>query len=159
MYPSPMYKGIWLRRASPRLGASLVQSTRFTFTIPVAEEAGSAAPGDALNRPVARHKGHERIRILVVDDDPQTLRYVRDALEEAGYSPMITGDHENLARIIQTEKPQLVLLDLMLSGADGIELMKTVPALADLPVIFISGYGRDEDRARLHQNDPPESRG
>ena len=159
MYPSPMYKGIWLRRASPRLGASLVQGTRFTFTIPVAEEAGSAAPGDALNRPVARRKGHERIRILVVDDDPNMLRYVRDALEEAAYSPLITGDHENLARIIQTEKPQLVLLDLMLSGADGIELMETVPALADLPVIFISGYGRDEDRARLHQNDPPESRG
>ena len=76
MYPSLMYKGIWLRRASPRLGASLVQSTRFTFTIPVAGEAGSAAPGDALNRPVARRKGHERIRILVVDDDPQTLRYI-----------------------------------------------------------------------------------
>ena len=154
-----MYKGIWLRRASPRLGASLVQSTRFTFTIPVAGEAGSAAPGDALHRPVARHKGHERIRILVVDDNPHTLRCIRDVLEEVGYSPLITGDHKNLARIIQTEKPQLVLLDLMLSGADGIELMKTVPALADLPVIFISGYGRDEDRARLHQNDPTEARG
>ena len=128
--------------------AGLNQGTRFTFTIPVAEEAGSAAPSDALHRPVALHKGHERIRILVVDDDPQTLRYVRDALEEAGYSPLITGDHENLARIIQTEKPQLVLLDLMLSGTDGIELMKTVPALADLPVIFISGYGRDETIAR-----------
>ena len=124
----------------------LGQGTRVTFTIPVVE-ADSAAPGDALHRPVAL-KGDERIPILVVDDDPQTLRYVRDALEEAGYCPLITGDHENLSHIIQTEKPQLVLLDLMLSGADGIELMKTVPALAELPVIFISGYGRDETIAR-----------
>ena len=42
----------------------------------------------------------------------------------------------------------LVVLDLILPGTDGIELMETVPALADLPVIFISGYGRDETVAR-----------
>ena len=53
-----------------------------------------------------------------------------------------------MARLIQTEKPQLVLLNLMLPGTDGIELMQTVPELADLPVIFISGYGRDETIAR-----------
>ena len=41
-----------------------------------------------------------------------------------------------------------MLLDLMLPGTDGIELMKRVPALADLPVIFISGYGRDETIAK-----------
>ena len=46
------------------------------------------------------------------------------------------------------EKPQLVLLDLMLPGTDGIKLMESVPALAELPVIFISGYGRDETIAR-----------
>ena len=126
--------------AGPGLG------TRVTFTIPVVE-ADSAALSDAVHRPAAL-KGDERIHILVVDDDPQTLRYVRDALEEAGYCPLITGDHENLPHIIQMEKPQLVLLDLMLSGADGIELMKTVPELAELPVIFISGYGRDETIAR-----------
>ena len=124
----------------------LGQGTRVTFTIPVVE-ADSAAPGDTLHRPAAL-KGDERMQILVVDDDPQTLRYVRDALEEAGYCPLITGDHENLSNVIQMEKPQLVLLDLMLSGTDGIELMKTVPALAELPVIFISGYGRDETIAR-----------
>ena len=49
---------------------------------------------------------------------------------------------------IRAEKPRLVLLDLMLPGTDGIELMRTVPELADLPVIFISGYGRDETIAR-----------
>ena len=50
--------------------------------------------------------------------------------------------------IVRTEKPRLVLLDLMLPGTDGIELMQTVPELAGLPVIFISGYGRDETIAR-----------
>ena len=53
-----------------------------------------------------------------------------------------------LPGVIRAEKPRLVLLDLMLPGTDGIELMKRVPELADLPVIFIFGYGRDETIAK-----------
>ena len=83
-----------------------------------------------------------------MDDDPHTLRYVRDILSDAGYAPLVTGDPDGLAGVIRAEKPRLVLIDLMLPGTDGIELMKRVPEFADLPVIFISGYGRDETIAR-----------
>ena len=118
---------------------------RFTFTLPVAEESGARpAPG----RAGAPREAPEAVPILVVDDDPETLRHVRDTLTEAGYAPLVTGDHGELAQIIRTEKPALVLLDLMLRGTDGVELMRTVPELADQPVIFISGYGRDETIAR-----------
>ena len=88
------------------------------------------------------------MRILVVDDDPQTLRYVRDTLTAAGYAVLVTGDHAELAHIIRTEKPHLVLLDFILPGTDGITLMERVPELADRPVIFISAYGHDETIAR-----------
>ena len=77
---------------------------------------------------------------LTVDDDLQALRYIRDALSAAGYSPVVTGDPREVSHLVKTKKPQLVLLDLMLSGTDGIELMKRVPDMADLPVIFISGF-------------------
>ena len=80
----------------------------------------------------------------MVDDDPETLRHVRDTLADAGFAPLVTGDHREMSRILQAEKPRLVLLDLMLPGTDGVQLMQTVPELADQPVIFISGYGRDE---------------
>ena len=73
---------------------------------------------------------------------------LRKTKTEAGYAPLVTGDPRELSRILRTEKPRLVLLDLMLPGTDGIQLMQTVPELADLPVIFISGYGRDETIAR-----------
>ena len=73
---------------------------------------------------------------------------VRDALAEAGYAPLVTGDPRGLSNIIRAEQPALVLLDLMLPDTDGIALMAQVPELADLPVIFISGYGRDETIAR-----------
>ena len=125
------------------------QGTRFTFTIPVAEAAGnSAATGLAQTSTRSPRAGPEPTPILVVDDDPQALRYVRDALSAAGYAPVVTGDPGEVARLLKTKKPQLVLLDLLLPGTDGIELMQRVPAMADLPVIFISGYGRDETIAR-----------
>ena len=128
------------------------QGTTLTFTLPAAGQAGegatAAAPAPARSRSRTPHEGREPTPILVVDDDPQTLRYLRDTLAAAGYAPVVTGEHEALARIIETEKPHLVLLDLMLPGTDGIELMGSVPELADLPVIFISAYGRDETIAR-----------
>ena len=125
------------------------QGTRFSFTIPVADEAGQGAvTGVAQSRFRSPRDGAEPTRILVVDDDPQTLRYVRDALSAAGYVPLVTGDPQEVSRLVRTEKPDLVLLDLMLPGTDGIKLMASVPELADRPVIFISGYGRDETIAR-----------
>ena len=124
------------------------QGARFTFTIPVAEEAAAAAVVPAGRSHPPRERPAEKTRILVVDDDPQMLRYVREALLAAGYAPLVTGDPRGLSDVIRKERPRLVLLDLMLPGTDGIELMELVPELADQPVIFISGYGRDETIAR-----------
>ena len=128
-------------------GAGL--GARFTFTIPIAEETGNRAiAGFAPSALRSPREGKEGTRILVVDDDPMTLRFVRDALSAAGYSPLVTGDPQEVPHLINTKKPQLVLLDLMLPGTDGIQLMERVPEMTGLPVIFISGYGRDETIAK-----------
>ena len=132
-----------IRAESPGAG----RGATFTFTLPVAGEAGGPAADRAAVAAPAPEPG-EPPRILVVDDDPRALRFVRDALSEAGYAPLVTGAAHDLPRIIRTEKPRLVLLDLMLPDADGIELMGQVPELADVPVIFISGYRRDETVAK-----------
>ena len=126
--------------------------TRFTFTIPVAEERSSQAPVGFRRNPARRaRESREGTPILVVDDDPLMLRMVRDALSAVGYSPIVTGNPEQVPDLIKTKKPRLALLDLMLPGTDGIELMEQVPEMADLPVIFISAYGRDEIVARALQ--------
>ena len=125
----------------------LGQGTRFTFTLPAAEDA-ARAPGAARDRSGPAGREGEPPPVVVVDDDPRTLRFVRDALTKAGYAPLATADPGELSKIIRAHRPCLVLLDLMLPGADGIELLETVPELADVPVIFISAYGRDETVAR-----------
>ena len=137
-----------IRAASGGVG----QGTEVTFTLPVADVAGEdAAAGFAAGGPPARRDGPERTPILVVDDDPKTLRYVRDALAGSEFAPLVTGDPEEVSGLIRTGRPRLVLLDMMLPGTDGIELMERVPELADMPVIFISGYGRDETIARAFE--------
>ena len=121
--------------------------TQFTFTVPVAEEIRSpqgVVPGGLRKA----SEGTEQTGILVVDDDPQMLRYVRDALVEAGYAAVVTGDPEEVPGLIRMHKPALVLLDLLLPGTDGVALMEKAPELAGLPVIFISAYSRDETIVR-----------
>ena len=133
--------------------SSTGRGARFTFTIPTIEEAGSgtAVCLPPLSTPAARRAvagPGERVRVLAVDDDPQALRYVRDALLKSGYTPVVTGDPGEALRLVEEEKPDLVLLDLMLPGTDGIELMKDILGAGDVPVIFVSAYGRDELIAR-----------
>ena len=134
---------IWAESDGPGRG------TRFTFTLPTVEEAGSG-PAVSTSSPRRVHEGEpeERVRVLAVDDDPQALRYIRDTLARAGYQPVVTGDAGEALRLMQEEKPHLALLDLMLAGADGVELMQDILGLADVPVIFLSAYGREEHITR-----------
>ena len=61
-----------------------------------------------------------------------------------GYVPVVTLDPEEALILVEDEKPHSVLLDLVLPGIDGIDLMKEILDRADVPVIFLSAYGRDE---------------
>ena len=122
---------------------------RFTFTIPVAGDAVAGVPRLSARSGRAEK---ERTRILTVDDDPQTLRHVRDALTNAGYTPVVTGDPEEALSLVEANDPHLVLLDLMLPGTDGIELMRGILDMADVPVIFLSAYGQEETIARAFEN-------
>ncbi len=129
---------IWAESDGPGLGA------RFTFTLPTVGDIGSAPQSPALSLRPEQDGTGEGVRVLAVDDDPGDLRYVRDALREAGYTPIVTGDPEEALRLMEEERPRLVLLDLMLPGTDGMKLMQQMQKTADVPVIFLSAYGRDE---------------
>ena len=130
---------IWAESAGPGLG------TRFTFTLPVADQAIENAAGtSSLHANLSGSSKTEPARILAVDDDPQTLSYVRRVLSKAGYAPIVTGKPDEVLDIVKSHLPHLILMDLMLPGYDGIELMKRILATAKVRVIFLSAYGSDE---------------
>ncbi|MCY4129553.1 MAG: response regulator [Gammaproteobacteria bacterium] len=129
---------IHAERAGPDLG------TRFTFTLPVADDASDLATHTTVRGSPLPVSGSDSTSILVIDDDPEVLRHVREALVGAGFEPIVTGDPDKIQTLIRENRPDLVLLDMVLPDIDGVELMTSVPELSDIPVIFISAYGRDE---------------
>ena len=125
----------------PGLGA------RFVFTLPAVETPASRdRPG---RDPLQEANGGGTI--LVVDDDPQTLRYVRGALADAGYNPVVVAEPEEAIVAMGESRPDLALLDVVLPEGDGIELMRDILSIANVPVIFISAYGHDEVVARAFE--------
>ena len=132
---------IWAESGGPGLGA------RFAFTVQAVEETATEQPRPAESQQRER-ESRDGVPILVVDDDPQTLRYVRKALSDAGYTPIVTADPREVLPLVIENSPHLVMLDMMLPGTDGIELMRDIIGVAGVPVIFLSAYGRDQVVAR-----------
>ena len=138
---------IWAESDGPGLGA------RFTFTLPIVEEAGYVSPVAAAQTTTkqTRRQASRQTRVLAVDDDPQALRYIRDTLVRSDFEAIVTHDPEEALRLMEEEKPHLVLLDLMLPGVDGMDLMTEIRRVADVPVIFVSAYGQDHLVARAFE--------
>jgi two-component system, OmpR family, alkaline phosphatase synthesis response regulator PhoP len=87
--------------------------------------------------------------VLVVDDDREVVRLVRAYLEQAGYRVLVAYDGETAVHALRREKPDLLLLDLMLPGKDGWEITKLVrrePQLATMPIIMLTARVDDTDK-------------
>ncbi len=116
--------------------------SRFTFTIPVSEQALSDAADSGFG--VSRTRPDETATILAIDDDPQILRYVRNTLTDAGYTWMGTGNPDELIQFLEVRQPDLVLLDLILPGVSGFDVMKRIRQVSTVPVIFLSAHDSEE---------------
>ena len=118
------------------------RGSRFTFTIPASEQAVSVAADSAFG--VRGASPDDPATILAIDDDPQILRYVRNTLTEAGYTWMGTGDPDELVYLLEMRQPDLVLLDLILPGVSGFDVMKRIRQVSTVPVIFLSAHDAEE---------------
>ena len=88
-------------------------------------------------------------RILVVDDDREVVRLIRAYLEQAGFEVLAAHDGDTAVHIIRRERPDLLLLDLMLPGKDGWEITRLVradAALAHSPIIMLTARVDDTDK-------------
>ncbi len=88
-------------------------------------------------------------RILVVDDEPKLVRLVREVLTGTGYAVMSTGRGEDAIQMVALEQPDLIVLDLVLSGAtDGYEVARRVREFSDVPIIMLTAKARESDLLR-----------
>lgn len=87
--------------------------------------------------------------ILIVDDEPRILQIARDYLERAGFRVRSAEDGNVALRMIREERPNLVVLDLMLPGIDGLDVMRILkrePALTDVPIIMLTARVEETDK-------------
>ncbi len=87
-------------------------------------------------------------KILIVEDDKFLRELIAQKLQKEGYEPLEAMDGEEGLRKIKEEKPDLILLDLILPGVDGFEVLSQIkedPILAEIPVIILSNLGQKED--------------
>ncbi len=84
--------------------------------------------------------------MLVVDDEPIVREVVVRYLEREGYATLEADHGERARALLETRSPDLVVLDVMLPGIDGLELCRWIRSRSDLPVIMLTARGEEADR-------------
>ena len=85
-------------------------------------------------------------RILVVDDEVQIVRVLRGYLERAGFAVLTANDGREGLRLARQERPDLVILDLMLPGMDGLDVCRALRKDSELPIIMLTARVEETDR-------------
>ena len=84
--------------------------------------------------------------VLVVDDEPIVREVVVRYLQHEGYTTLEADDGDKARIVLEAERPDLVVLDVMLPGTDGLELCRWIRAKSELPVILLTARGEEADR-------------
>ncbi len=85
-------------------------------------------------------------RVLVVDDQPDIVRLVRDYLERGGFEVVTASDGEAALREVRTAHPDLVILDLTLPKMDGLDVARRLRRDTDIPIIMLTARTEESDR-------------
>ncbi|MBI4761389.1 MAG: response regulator transcription factor [Chloroflexota bacterium] len=84
--------------------------------------------------------------ILVVDDEPKVARLARDYLEKNGFRVLTAGDGQSALTLARRDKPDLIILDLMLPHIDGREVCRILRRESDVPIIMLTALSEEIDQ-------------
>ncbi len=84
--------------------------------------------------------------VLVVDDEPQLLRLVRDYLEHSGFAVLTATDGPQALRTARTQRPDLIVLDLGLPGLDGLDVTRELRQQGAVPIIMLTARTDESDK-------------
>ncbi len=115
----------------------------------VSRQTVTSATAEAANAdPREERRGTPAERILAVDDEPRYLEIIRFNLESAGYRVLCAASGEAALKAAAAEEPDLIVLDVMLPGIDGFEVLTRVRERSSCPVIMLTAKGSEEDKVR-----------
>lgn len=86
--------------------------------------------------------------VLVVDDEPRILRFVRAELESAGFRVLTAANGFTALEAAYSENPDLLVLDVIMPGLDGFEVLRRLRDVSSIPVILLTARGSDADKVR-----------
>jgi two-component system KDP operon response regulator KdpE len=103
---------------------------------------------------ISINKTEKRKRVLVVDDHPKVLRFIEIDLKLRGFEVITTTSGEEALGLVKSAKPDIMLLDVIMPGMDGFEVLKKLRAFTQLPVIaFSASSGNYNGAMQLGAND------
>jgi DNA-binding response OmpR family regulator len=86
--------------------------------------------------------------VLVADDDPRLLRLVQRNLELSGYRVLTAGDGSAALKMAEAEKPDVLVLDIMMPGVDGLEVCRRVREFSTAPIIMLTARDGEDDKVQ-----------
>jgi two-component system KDP operon response regulator KdpE len=97
---------------------------------------------------------NEKQTVLVVDDHPKVLRFIEIDLRLRGFDVITTTSGQEALDLVNSAKPDIMLLDIIMPGIDGFEVLKELRIFSDLPVIaFSASPGNYDSAMQLGAND------
>lgn len=124
---------IWAESAGPNKGAT------FSFTL---SKLGAAEPHetDAV--------GSHSLSILAVDDEPSILRFVERFLTVSGHRVVTTTDPFQVRGLVETEEPDVLVLDMKMPGKSGVEVLQEIREFSEVPVVIITATDNEQEVAQ-----------
>ena len=132
---------IWAESAGEGQGAT------FSFALPAVAGRPAATRGAkaAASKPTPGIGGRGQRRVVAIDDEPHILRYLEHCLKSANYEVASTTDAFAAAGLVKSTNPDIVLLDMRLPGASGLEVLEEIRKFSSVPVAFITATANRED--------------
>src|SRR5689334_13369898 len=149
-YPIPEVTGKWYHGNLTPPGSSTIWICYVYGRVPVEGcpaarlEARLRSPAISYGRssmPNRRAEANQELSVLVVDDEETIVEFLQMGLQYEGFTVEVANDGETALEIYRKTRPDLVILDWMLPGKDGLEVCRRIRAMGDTPVIMLTAKG------------------
>jgi DNA-binding response OmpR family regulator len=121
------------------------EGARFLFTLPIMPEITTTELPRTRKEPGLEQVPEGDMRVLIVEDEPDFQVLLRTILNEAGYQTEVAPDGQTALDVIQTSPPEMILLDWMLPGMDGLNVCRNIRRWTNAPILMVTSKTSQED--------------